>query len=239
MQSEYQKPRANLKAVQREVDRLREIESEHQYTQKRPEFLLELFSDLNFDLSGVLHRILERLPEILPDANFGIGLLEGMAGQVSRAVANDQTFKAQVENESKYRALVDNLPAAIFETIPAGDVRFFNDAGLAINGYSIDEISSLAAEDLYVDPEEWLHLSDALRHKGHRADEFQIRRKDRCAVRIRGANGGILSYFGYHGDIIEEYPRREEEYLLRHLRELIGAMEEEGAIQSVPVAVAT
>ena len=36
MQSEYQKPRANLKAVQREVDRLREIESEHQYTQKRP-----------------------------------------------------------------------------------------------------------------------------------------------------------------------------------------------------------
>ena len=53
---------------------------------------------------------------------------------------------------------------------------------------------------------------------------------------IRGADGRILSYFGYHEDIIEEYQRREGEYLLRHLRELIGVMEE-GAVQSVLVAV--
>ena len=95
MQSEYQKPRANLNAIQREMDRLREIERERRHTQKRLEFLLESFSDLDLDLSGVLHRILERLPNILPDANFGIGLLEGMAGQVSRTVASAQAFKAQ------------------------------------------------------------------------------------------------------------------------------------------------
>ena len=126
MQSEYQKLQADLNAIQREMDRLREIERERQHTQKRLEFLLELFSDLDLDLSSVLHRILERLPEILPDANFGIGLLEGMAGQVSRVVANAQAFKAQVESESKYRALVDNLPVAISETTPADDVQFFN-----------------------------------------------------------------------------------------------------------------
>jgi len=101
----------------------------------------------------VLHRILEQLPNILPDANFGIGLLEGMAGQVSRTVANAQAFRVQVESESKYRALVDNLPVAISETTPDDDVQFFNDAGLATNGYSLDELSSLAAENLYVDPE--------------------------------------------------------------------------------------
>ncbi|MDP6698519.1 MAG: GAF domain-containing protein, partial [Candidatus Latescibacteria bacterium] len=237
MQREYQKLQADLKALQHEVDRLREIERERQHTQKRLEFLLELFSDLDLDLDGVLHRILERLPEVLPDADFGIvymydatngvlvpqaclgadeavlqrirlqpgesisgqvfqtgrsqlstaaeslrsavetmtpenqallmegtaytpqpasnlcvplrvgnrtigtltvsssvatytendlSLLEGMAGQVSRAVANAQAFEAHVESEAKYRALVDNLPVAISETTPVGEVLFFN-----------------------------------------------------------------------------------------------------------------
>ena len=54
---------------------------------------------------------------------------------------------------------------------------------------------------------------------------------------IRGADGRILSYFGYHEDIIEDYQRREGEYLLRRIRELIGAMVKEGDIQPVLVAV--
>lgn len=173
-----------------------------------------------------------------------LALVEGIAGQVSRAVANAQAFKAQAESETKYRALVDNLPVAIVETTPAGQILFYNDAGLAINGYTREELSALDAGSLYVNPEDRRRLIEALRDQGHYAYEFQTRRKDGRVIWIRGTTralkneaGKIVSYLGFHEDITAEHRQRDQDLAVQRIRDLVGQMEGEADIQSVLVAV--
>ena len=355
MSTDYQKMQAELAALTREVDRLKEIEREHQRSQGQLQLLLDLIGDLDLDIEGILSRILERLPDILHHADFGIvyiydpdtdrlvpqaclgadeavlrrirlqpgesisgqifqsgqsrlstaeqllgsavvtmrpenkalllqgtanvprpvsnicvplrvgdetlgtltvsssqalyttddlALIEGLAGLVSRAVSNARAFRARAESEAKYRALVDNLPVAIIESSPTGQILFHNNTGLAISGYTHEELNALDAEALYVNPEDRQRTVDALQNQGHHAYEFQTRTKDGRIIWIRGATraivddeGQIISYLGYHEDITEQHRQHDQDQAIQRIRELVGQMEGEADIQPVLVAM--
>jgi sigma-B regulation protein RsbU (phosphoserine phosphatase) len=140
------------------------------------------------------------------------------------AIERNESRKALLKAEEKYRAIFENSVSGIFQTTPDGRYLNVNPALTRIYGYDTPEdlISGLTdiARRLYVDPN---RRSEFIRHMQEEGVvqnfESQIYRKDGAIIwisesarAVRNAEGDILFYEGMVEDISA---RKEAEEKLR------------------------
>ena len=171
-------------------------------------------------------------------------LLEGVAGQLAQTIANAQLFTALRESELKYRLLVEDMPIGICENNPEGERIYYNPRALEMLGFQPEDLASLRAEDLYVNPEDRKELIENLLHKGFHDYEYPLRRKDGRVIWIRGISrairdeaGKIVRYLGIMEDVTESRRREIRRFALQRVREEVWRMETESDIEKVLVAV--
>ncbi|MGC9356569.1 MAG: PAS domain-containing sensor histidine kinase [Anaerolineae bacterium] len=111
--------------------------------------------------------------------------------------------KAWQKSEAQHRALLENMPIGIYRSTPGprGEFLTANTAFLRIFGVeSQEDLQQIAVCDLYADPEEYRHLSDALMKKGSVAGrEIQMIRLD--GVPIWGSVTARAIYDERHGEV--------------------------------------
>ena len=83
-----------------------------------------------------------------------IVLLKVVAGIISGAIIKHETEEALKDSENRYRDILATIEEAYYETDLAGNIMFFNDAGLRIFGdYSPEEAQGMSFKKLYRNPE--------------------------------------------------------------------------------------
>ncbi len=107
----------------------------------------------------------------------------GLALEHARLDADSERHAADLErlrvSERRYREFIERSPDGIAETAMDGRILAVNDRVLRLLGYTREELMSLRAADLYVDPGQRERLLSDLREKGQvEGIEISFRRKD-------------------------------------------------------------
>jgi len=128
------------------------------------------------------------------------------------------------ESESRYREIFEDATVGIYQSLPGGRYRMVNRAFAEMAGYEspeqmISEVNNIG-EELYVNPEERLHINKWLSEDGSfRNAVFEFKRKN-CgtfwgsvnAVVVRDDKGEPLYY---HGTLIDITEKKKAEDALR------------------------
>jgi PAS domain S-box-containing protein len=145
-----------------------------------------------------------------------IGQQVGLLLQNARLLADAQEQRAEAEAaEARYRSLLENVPAGVWRTTPAGEVLEANPALVTMLGFP-DRAALFAAHvaDLYVDPADRERLQQALARDGIVDYVAPMRRGDggtlwaRMHVRATSEHGRVV-YEGVMDDVTDR--RRAEE----------------------------
>ncbi|MDD5642343.1 MAG: PAS domain S-box protein [Syntrophales bacterium] len=155
----------------------------------------------------------------------GKGLIYGIFRDLRERLRNEEALR---RSEEKYRLLVNQIPAVVFEGYRDWSVDFFDDKVEALTGYSKEEFDSrrIRWNDVVL-PEDLDYAKsifiEALASDGAYVREHRIRRKDgeirwiQCRGQIRyGDAGRIESISGVTFDIT---PRKQAEEALRQSEE--------------------
>jgi len=145
-------------------------------------------------------------------------------------------------SEWLYRGLFEQSRDGVFITGRDGETESFNDAVLALTGYSRDEFSRMNAIETYADPGDRQRFQEALALHGAVQDfEVRVRRKDGTVRDViysatvrRGEDGEVVGYQGIVHDITE---RKRAERELRASRELFQTAFEHAPIGMALVAL--
>lgn len=113
------------------------------------------------------------------------------------------------ESEERYRTLVENLRDAIYTTAVDGRIVDFNQAALAMFGYSRDELPGLSAYDTYVDRSDRDRMAALIERSGSVRDlEVRLRKKDGTVIDCvmtasarRARDGAVVGYQGILRDV--------------------------------------
>ena len=156
-------------------------------------------------------------------------------GEIERVIHVSTDITAQMnaekelrESETKFRTFFDQSGDAVYIAAPEGMLRYVNQAGLDLFGFTLEEATLGNIQDLYVNPEERSIVTGEMQKKGHIKDyEVQLRRKDSqiidCLLTAAARfddSGKVISFQGIIHDITER-KQREREYL-----KLFTAMEQ-------------
>ena len=139
------------------------------------------------------------------------GTVVGLIGYTADITEQKQAEEALRESEEKYRNIFEQSRDAIYITSPRGEPVAFNQATLDLFGLTLEELSRVKAENLYVDPSERAR-NNALLEKNGFIKDCEIRLKlsdgreiiclDTSAV-WRDEDGKIKGYIGTLRDITE------------------------------------
>jgi PAS domain S-box-containing protein len=157
----------------------------------------------------------------------GASVIEVKGKKLTYGIFRNLTAQRQAEDalrrsEEKYRLLVNQIPAVVFEGYPDWSVDFFDNKVEALTGYSKEDFDSRRRKwRNVVLPEDLEYakrvLMDALKADGAFVREHRIRRKDgeirwiQCRGQIRyNAQGKIDSISGVTFDITERKQAEEE-----------------------------
>ncbi|MGH9776191.1 MAG: PAS domain S-box protein [Candidatus Acidiferrales bacterium] len=139
-------------------------------------------------------------------------------------------FTDQMEAETKFRRLFENVQEGVFVSTPDGRFVDFNEAFMNLLGFEsrADLLIEGNAKDYYADPQDREKLTRLLRDHGEATNfEFRLKRRD-GEIRIvtesssatRDAKGEIVAYQGFVLDISER--KQAEQELRRRNRELMA-----------------
>ncbi|MBT4497115.1 MAG: PAS domain S-box protein [Gemmatimonadetes bacterium] len=136
-----------------------------------------------------------------------------------------QTEETLRESEEKLRLLVERLPIGVTHNTPDGQFLVYNPHAQNMTGYTLQELSAMKAQDLYVHPEDRKDLLRNLEEKGEHTYEYPLRRKDGREIIVRGttraiknSEGELIELQGYSEDITERRKMQRELIRLERLR---------------------
>jgi len=163
------------------------------------EYICKDGSTLWMDLTG----------KLVKNENGNISDIIGVSRDISKRKAAEQALK---KNEEKYRTIFENSRDTIYITSIAGNIIEFNPAGVALFGYSRDEIIGSDIIKIYNDPQDREKFKETIRKKGFVRDyEIKFKKKDDTRIDClltstlwHSGNGEILGYQGIIRDITEQ-----------------------------------
>ncbi len=151
-----------------------------------------------------------------------------MVDSIRRQDADKQeALDALQTSEKRFRQLTRLLPQTVFECDRSGRITFINDAGLAMFGYTADEVEEdvsiwdvLSIEE---NPAAPVNFAEALRRELGRPNEYRVTRKDGAVFPVVVYSSPVM----HHGEVVglrgitvdlTELKRREEENMELHER---------------------
>lgn len=130
------------------------------------------------------------------------------------------------ESEQKYRTLFEESRDSIALTSREGRFIEFNQAALALYGYTRDELLRLKVDEIYANPDDRLRFRQEIEGKGSLKDfEVKLRKKDGTEIdclitaTVRRGDGGRID--GYQSVVRDITQSKQSE---RALRELTGRL---------------
>jgi len=148
--------------------------------------------------------------------------VEHLAEHAAVAMSNARLYQRLRESEERYRAYVENVPDAIWETDPKGRYTYWSPQVESLTGYSPEELLGHTPYDFLVHPDETEDLKNRLRRMTEDArQEYVLRhhalRKDgsvfQMEVSIRpmwDEYGRPISYGGVARDVSEQIQLQEQ-----------------------------
>jgi PAS domain S-box-containing protein len=168
------------------------------------------------------------------------GKVVGLVGIARDITDRKKVEEALRESEERYRTLVQNVPVAVYRTIPGPRGKFLmgNPTCLKIFGLdSEEELKKMDVADVYINPEERKVFSDNLLAKGSfEGVELALRRKDgtpfwgSVTARVVYDENGKNPYFDT--TIIDITERKKAEEALRESEERYRTL-----VQNIPIGV--
>lgn len=145
---------------------------------------------------------------------------------ITYAIERKHTEERLRKSEEKYRELFMRSKDAIYMSTVDGNFIDINPAGLALFGYSKEDMEFIEVKDLYVNQEDRNKLTFTLSEEGEVSDyEVRLQKKDGeilfCILNtivIKDEQGRVLGYQGIIKDITLR--KRAEEALIKSLRDL-------------------
>jgi len=165
-----------------------------------------------------------------------------LAAGAAELIAARRAAERIRRSERLYRGLFEQSRDGVFITGRDGETESFNDAILALTGYSRDELSRMNAVETYADPADRQRFREALERDGSVQDfEVRVRRKDGSVRDViysatvrRREDGEVVGYQGIVHDISD---RKRAERELRASRELFQTAFEHAPIGMALVAL--
>lgn len=148
------------------------------------------------------------------------------------AIARDITERQHAEkllqqSEEQYRTLVENLNVGVYRSAPGEEGHFIdvNTAFVTMLGYRKEEMLTLKASDIYVNPEDRKKFNEKVSSQGFvKNEELHLKRKDGTpiiisdtATAVYNTDGSVLYFDGISEDITER--KRVEEQIKQSLKE--------------------
>lgn len=177
--------------------------------------------------------------ELIP-YEFSLSLLEHAGHTVICSTGRDisarkQTQKELRASEERYRRLFEDAQEGITITTPEGEIKEVNPAAARILGYSREELLSMNATELYVDPTERSDAAKELRRKGIlQGRELRLQRADgkeiTCLISTtirRGDDDASLAFQTFFRDVTEREKAKEA---LRESEETFRKLAEEALV---------
>jgi PAS domain S-box-containing protein len=168
------------------------------------------------------------------------GKIIGLVGIARDITEHRQAEEALRESEERYRTLIENVPVAVYRTIPGPKGKFLMGNPTCLKIYGLDseeELKEMAVADVYMNPEERKLFSDNLLAKGSVSGvELALRKKDRTpfwasvTARVVYDKNGKNPYFDC--TVMDITERKKAEEALRESEERYRTL-----IQNVPIAV--
>jgi PAS domain S-box-containing protein len=156
-------------------------------------------------------------PRFAEDGSF-LGFIGSVIDITDRKLAEDQLL----ENERRFRFMLDAMPQKVFTARPNGDVDYFNPQWTDFTGLTLDEIASsgwtrfIHPDDAEANVRGWVRALETgeaffLEHRFRRADGEDRWHLSR-ALPVRDRDGEILMWIGASTDI---HAFKEAEQVLR------------------------
>jgi PAS domain S-box-containing protein len=150
-----------------------------------------------------------------------LATLNLLTGQAAIAIENARLYTSIEASERRYRTLFEESRDTIFITSLNGVIEAMNPAGLALFGYTAEEMRHLRAEQLYADVTDRQRLVNKLISEGQVRDFATVAlRKDGAHIETlitaserRDRDGKVLGFQGIIRDVTEQ--RRAEQERLR------------------------
>ena len=123
-----------------------------------------------------------------------------------------QTAEALRKSEEKYRTLFENSKDAIYISTRSGKFIAFNQSFLDLFGYTKNEMRTINAIDLYIDPNDRVTFLHEVEKKGSvKSHEVKLQTKDGAEIYVlnsttvrKAHDGSILGYQGIIRDITKQ-----------------------------------
>jgi PAS domain S-box-containing protein len=132
-------------------------------------------------------------------------LINAIAERLGRIIEHRQAEEALVESEERYRSLVQNVPIAVYRTIPGPKGRFLMANPTFLKMFGLDsekELKKITVADVWMDPKDRKAFSDNLLAKGRvNGVELPLKKRDgtpfwgSVTVRVVYDEGGKASCF--------------------------------------------
>jgi PAS domain S-box-containing protein len=165
-------------------------------------------------------------------------LLDGEQQLASKTAELERREALRHQEETRYRALFDSVPVAIFVSRIDGSVIDVNSAGLQLFGYELTEFMALNLRSIYVNPAERdRRMAAALLEANAKPGEYQLRRRDGTTFPaliqnhvIRDAAGEAAHVEGFVTDISElkrleaDRHKAEQEHRISTRLQSVGAL---------------
>lgn len=165
-------------------------------------------------------------------------VLGAFVNQTAIALQNGQLYQHIFESEEKYRSLFENSKDVIYVSSKEGFILDMNPAFMELSGYSREELRSIRAENLYLEPAKRGEFIAAMERQGFVKDyPLVLKRKDgkvlhtlTSAVLQRDRDGNIIAHQGIMRDITaqrraeEERKTLEEQFRQSQKMEAIGRL---------------
>src|SRR6188768_2600250 len=119
---------------------------------------------------------------------------EKLERSIRYAIERTENMRALAESEEKYRNIFESSRDMIYITDEAGNFLDVNESGSRILGYSIDELRSMKANELYYRPEERQALLDAIRLTGT-ITNYEVTLRDKSGERKYCLVSASLQHF--------------------------------------------
>ncbi len=102
-----------------------------------------------------------------------------LTASIKHAIEKVEHKKKVKETETRFRILLKNLPVGVYRTDYEGDITEFNPAFMEMFGYTEEELKTIKAQRLYVNPEDRKRFLERLEREDLIiGNETEYRRKD-------------------------------------------------------------